>query len=79
MMLSRIEVGSKAHMLQWLADKDTNESYEWLSAECAAGQYSTEFGDEHAGLNLNWLNSLALVKPHTWGALTERAQKAWAE
>lgn len=78
-MLSRIEVGSKAHVLMWLNDKDPEESYEWLSAECPAGLYSMEFGDEHAGLNLDRLNNLALVRPHTFGALHERASKAWAE
>ena len=74
-MLSRIEVGTKDHLLMWLADKDPEEAYEWLSGLCPAELYSREFGDEHIGLNLNKLNDLARIEPHTFGALYERAKK----
>lgn len=77
-MLSRIEVGSREHILMWLADKDPQEGYDWLSGFCPAAQYSREFGDEHIELNLNQLNDLARVEPHTFGALYERAEKAWS-
>jgi hypothetical protein len=72
-MLQRPEIGTKEHIKLWLAGKDENETYEWLSGECPAGQYSREFGDEHIGLNLDWLNNQAKTLPHTWGALSERA------
>jgi hypothetical protein len=72
--LARPEVGTREHVLMWLATKNENQTYEWLSGECPAGQYSREFGDEHSGLNLDRLNRLAHIQPHTWGALAERVQ-----
>lgn len=75
-MLSKIEVGSKEHILLWLADKDAAETYEWASGRCPAAHYSMEFGGEHTGLNLDRINALAEPQPHTWGALYERASKA---
>jgi hypothetical protein len=70
-MLSRPDVGSKEHIQLWLDTKDASETYEWLSGDCPAGQYDREFGDAHAGLDLNWLNNLARVTyPHTFGALS---------
>jgi hypothetical protein len=74
-MLSRPEIGTKEHVQSWLTTKDENQTYEWLSGECPAGQYSQEFGDHHSGLNLNWINDLARIRPHTWGALAERAAR----
>jgi hypothetical protein len=73
-MLSRPDVGSKEHIVSWLATKGESETYIWLSGECPAAHYSREFGDERAGLNLAWINNLAEHQPHTWGALAERAQ-----
>lgn len=75
-MLARPEIGTMEHILSWLTTKNEAETYEWLSGECPAGQYSEEFGDRHAGLNLNLLNNLARLHPHTWGALYQRASKA---
>jgi hypothetical protein len=76
-MLQRNEVGTREHILTWLASKDEAECFEWLSGECPAGQYSREFGDEHSGLNLEQLNRLAHIQPHTWGALYDRVCQDW--
>jgi hypothetical protein len=75
-MLSRPDVGTKEHIVSWLAAKDEAATYEWLSGQCPAGQYSEEFGDEHVGLNLSWLNTLAFDRPYTWGSLLDRAERA---
>lgn len=71
-MLARPEVGSREHILSWLATKPEDESYVWLSGDCPAGQYMQEFGDQHTGLNLNLINDCARVRPHTFGALRAR-------
>jgi hypothetical protein len=80
-MLSRIEVGSKAHVLLWLADKDPQEYYEWGRwTHCPCALYASEHGlPEWNGIDPLSLNGLAGEFPRTWGALTERARKAWAE
>jgi hypothetical protein len=72
-MLSRPDVGTKEHIVSWLSTKDETKTYEWASSECPAAHYSREFGNEHSGLNLEWINGLAKIEPHTWGALTQRA------
>jgi hypothetical protein len=74
-MLSRPDVGSKEHILSWLMTKDEAATYEWASSECPAAYYSREFGSEHSGLNLEWINNLAEIKPHTWGALIKRVEE----
>jgi hypothetical protein len=74
-MLSRPDVGTKEHIVSWLMTKNETETYEWASGHCPAAHYSMEFGDEHTGLNLEYINKLAEQKPHTWGALAERASK----
>jgi hypothetical protein len=74
-MLQRTEIGTKDHVLLWLETKG-DEAYDWLTGDCPAGQYSREYGDERAGLNLERINTLAKIEPHTFGALHERASQA---
>jgi hypothetical protein len=57
--------------------KGETETYEWISGNCPAAQYSKEFGNEYFGLSLEWINNLAQPAPHTFGALTERMEKAY--
>jgi hypothetical protein len=73
-MLSRPEIGTKEHIVSWFMNKDPAEAYEWASSKCPAACYSREFGNERSGLNLEWINNLAEIKPHTWGALVERME-----
>ncbi|SRR6266487_3787060 len=92
-MLARSEVGSHAHVLQWLDKEDPDKAYEWDSAtKCPCGQYAAAHGkrpwSEYLALGggsaypisapeNRSLNSLAWEKPHTFGALYLRAAKAW--
>jgi hypothetical protein len=74
-MLTRPDVGTLEHIRLWLASKPAGEGYEWLSEECAWGQYCMEHygvaqGEPTAELQL--LNRKARETPHTWGALYER-------
>jgi hypothetical protein len=72
-MLARPEIATREHVLMWLAAKDANERFEWLSGDCPAGQYAREFGIPNTCELMNWLNNMAQTWPHTWGALAERA------
>jgi hypothetical protein len=72
-MLARPDVGTYEHIRLWLNTRDETQTYEWASEQCPAAQYSREFGNEHSGLNLEWINNLAKIEPHTWGALADRA------
>jgi hypothetical protein len=73
-MLSRPEIGTIEHIALWLGNKPEGDAYEWASGQCPAAHYSREFGDTHIGLNLEHINNLAKIEPHTWGALAERAR-----
>jgi hypothetical protein len=43
-MLARPEIGTKAHILLWVASKPPKEEYYWRDGyQCACGQYSQEF------------------------------------
>lgn len=83
-MLARPKLGTREHMLLWLAAKAPDETYEWESYEdCACGTYARETMDksnwwwrEFGGKPFAWLNMLACHTPHTYGALYKRARKA---
>jgi hypothetical protein len=72
-MLSRPEVGTREHILLWLAGKDPDAEYQWENPQhCPCGQYGREYVTE-------WvlpISLLAELEPHTWGALYQRAYKA---
>jgi hypothetical protein len=72
-MLSRPEIGTMEHVRVWLNAKDESEPFEWLSADCPAGRYAKEFGVPVRSAEMDRLNDLAHVWPHTWGALAARA------
>ena len=90
-MLSRIEVGSKAHVLLWLADKPAADTFEWQSAICATAIYAVEqFGDitlrcstpdlcelDVMARDLSSANGTRPYQSVTFGALYERAKKTW--
>src|SRR6266487_349422 len=91
-MLAPSEVGSFAHVLQWLDKEDPDRAYEWQSPiECPCGQYVAAHGNkpwsEYPAIGggpypisapeNGSLHALAAVKPHTFGALYLRAAKAW--
>jgi hypothetical protein len=43
-MLARPEVGTREHILLWLASKPADATYAWADPfECACGKYSREF------------------------------------
>lgn len=72
-MLSRPEIGTKAHVTLWLNSKPADEAYAWHSPECPAGQYMAEFGADQWGA-VRELHQIAHAQPHTWGALIDRVQ-----
>lgn len=54
-MLARPEIGSREHMLLWLASKDPNETYNWrTSKQCACGVYAREHGLETFDPEVDW-------------------------
>lgn len=64
--------------IAWLETKPRGETYKWFSSsDCACGQYGESLGVRW----FEWcdqppwetLNSLAYVKPHTFGGLLTRA------
>ena len=72
-MLSRPEIGTLEHIKLWVASKPQDESYEWASAGCPACLYMDEHGlSDDRPSAVRKLNTLAHVKPHTFGALRER-------
>lgn len=89
-MLQRPEIGTREHILLWLASKPANESFYWLNPDiCACGQYSKEFfGDSQAWggmtgpiLHLNNIAgrlSSSICCPIYWGDLYDAARKAWS-
>ncbi len=81
-MLARPEIGSPAHIKLWLAGKDPDEGYTWENHKsCACAQYSQANGYKDQwiyGPNIGTLNMLASDHPRTFGALYDRALKAWA-
>ena len=87
-MLARPEIGTRAHILLWLAGKDPKATYEWeCYSLCACGQYARECAGKS---NLWWttvactpqgeplfeLNHLA-QDAKTFGELHKRALAAW--
>jgi hypothetical protein len=53
-MLSRPEIGTREHILLWLASKPPREKFVYESVkECACGQYSAHVYDGDA---LRWTN-----------------------
>jgi hypothetical protein len=76
-MLARPEIGSREHILSWLASKPVDESYEWLSATCPCNQYGDKFDARDETPDVLQVNRLAHAQPQTFGALYERARKAW--
>jgi hypothetical protein len=73
-MLTRIEIGTREHILQWLESKDPTTEYCW-EASCPAESYAAEHGLD----DVPWespLSPLAGQFPRTWGALAQRAREA---
>ena len=86
-MLARPEVGTKEHVLLWLASKPPEETYIWEKGDiCACGQYTTANADVKHNIHGYWaripalceLNNLACTEPRNFGALYERAYGAWS-
>jgi hypothetical protein len=85
-MLSRPEIGSRGHILLWLAGRDQNQSFDWNShRDCPAGQYSREVLGESApanwGADLNYLSWFAgdvtRQGKATFGKLYEAVAQEW--
>jgi len=85
-MLSRPEIGTKEHILLWLAGKDVKAEYEWRCPHsCPAGTYSEEFYNYHyrwiegddVGRTLQEISRMAKRRPNNYGTLYKRAYKAW--
>jgi hypothetical protein len=77
-MLSRPEIGTREHVMQWLGSKPESEPYMWMPASmCPAQVY--RFDHDLPGLwtSPNELADLAAGFPRTWGGLHDRARKAW--
>jgi len=81
-MLSRPEIGTKEHILLWLASKDPQLEYSWRCPHgCAAATYCVENYD----WAYHWIDSddlqevsrKACPRPHTYGSLYQRMQKVW--
>jgi hypothetical protein len=85
-MLERPEIGTRGHVLLWLGGKLSDEAYPWTDTKrCAAAQYAEQMelanwqreptlSIDNDGVSLS---TLARDEPHTFGALYERARKAW--
>jgi len=90
-MLARPEPGTREHILLWLSSQDPKKKYDWkFVTTCACGQYARE---ELGMSNIGWtvftlfdqkgkplseLNRMA-YDHCTFGALYERARKAWSK
>jgi hypothetical protein len=80
-MLARPEVGSKEHILLWLATKPPGEEFEWRDTNtCACGQYA--YGD-HSGIGawsehqtLREMNQEAFHH-HSFGSLYQAMLLLW--
>jgi hypothetical protein len=52
-MLARPEIGTREHVILWLASKPADEAYEWANPHCCAcGQY--------------WGENVGKIFPHMW-------------
>lgn len=78
-MLARPEIGSREHVLLWLAGDHQEPYYEWSRwTHCPRALYAREHGlPEWDGVDTQ-LSDLAGEFPRTWAALHERASKAWS-
>jgi hypothetical protein len=89
-MLARPEVGTREHILLWLARKPARGRFRWEDLRnCACGQYSREHGapagcwlQEPAIYELNGIASGLLgpkwfTKRLTWGRLHRGAREVW--
>jgi hypothetical protein len=86
-MLQRSEVGTRGHILLWLAGKPEGEVYDWPNPHCCP---AATYAKEHMG-RAEWdgvaelchdneavsLSTLARDGGQTWGALYQRASAAW--
>jgi hypothetical protein len=81
-MLARPEIGTKQHIILWLASKPADETYQWNdSKRCACGQYWGENVDNvfpHgwwcSNPRMAWLDILAMYcESRTFGELYQRA------
>ena len=60
-MLARPEVGSKEHILLWLAAQPQDKKFSYMTpSACACGQYSRAF----LGSGMKWLKILAKTGRH---------------
>lgn len=58
-MLARPEIGSREHILLWLAGKPADEKFAYHNSQiCACGQYSSE----HGNLCGIWIESKAVAE-----------------
>ncbi len=83
-MLARPEIGSRQHILLWLAGKPADETYDWRQEhDCACGQYAQEHlvdpwtwvGDRRHVLL--WEMNVIAGSCKTFGQLSERLRKEW--
>jgi hypothetical protein len=72
-------------MLAWLEGRPADDFYCYSSeTHCACAQFADAIGDAHGWLNRNlqtgspwqYLNNIASLEPHTFGALAERLRSA---
>ena len=80
-MLARPEVGTKEHILMWLASKPADEVFNWHSTKhCACGQYAETFfyglGCWSYNSALSEMNVVAFFIP-TFGKLHEAMRERW--
>jgi hypothetical protein len=83
-MLARPEIGTKQHVILWLASKPVDETYDWCKgSECACGQYWGEHVNKkfphmwRESPTMSWLNMLAL-DCKTFGELYQKARASCA-
>jgi hypothetical protein len=89
-MLQRPEIGTREHVLLWLAGKPADEAYKWMPhEECPCAVYNLDHGmpkewwsePNHRRARVKKtkieLSDLAGGFPRTWGALHDRAREAW--
>ena len=88
-MLARPEIGSREHILLWLAGKPADGTFDWNDPKkCAGGQYLyestggwwTEYGRNGNEQNFDNLGALAAAacQHRTYGELYEAMRKQWA-
>ena len=80
-MLTKPEIGTAEHIRLWAAGKPEDEAYVFVSDNCPWAQYAKEHleivpnierGDAPSTPELHYVNDMARLTPHTFGALYQR-------